>query len=196
MGNRLAQFGHNQSQATLALGQAESPFHFHTLTFVQKILRLVSDFVLLRPAQRRTGELDTVLLTESQILPVPVDLIRQNPAGVVSLPFPELLCHRRQVSRFVVGVKGEALQSGPAVYHTDVQLRAEFYGLSRLPSNNGAQERLTDADDPVWNRVAAVVVHVPRRSEGRLFSALPFFTTVSEPLLCRSARASRKRMYA
>ena len=136
MGNGLAQFGHNPSQATLALGQAESPFHFHTLTFVQKILRFISSLVLLGPAQRGTGEPDAVLLTESQVLPFPVDLIRQNPAGIMPLPFMESLCHRRQVSRFVVGVKGEALQSGPAVHHTDVQLRAEFYGLSR-PSSYG-----------------------------------------------------------
>ena len=76
------------------------------------------------------------------------------------LPLPESFCHGSKIPRLVVGVEGEALQSRPAIHHTDVQLRAEFYGLSRLSPHNGAQERLTDADDPVRNRVAALVVHV------------------------------------
>ena len=46
--------------------------------------------------------------------------------------------HGSKIPRLVVGVEGEALQSRPAIHHTDVQLRAEFYGLSRLAPHNGA----------------------------------------------------------
>ena len=67
-----------------------------------------------------------MFLAIAQILPVPVDLIRQNPAGIMPFPFPEPLCHHWQILRLVVGVKGKTLQSGPSVRHTDVQLRAEF----------------------------------------------------------------------
>jgi len=93
-------------------------------------------------------------------------------------PFPEPLCHHWQILRLVVGVKGKTLQSGPAVRHTDVQLRAKFYWLSRLAPHNGTQERLTDADDPVRNRVAAVVVHIllllVKRADRREPGSFPF----------------------
>ena len=72
----------------------------------------------------------------------------------------------------------ERISNVPAVRHTDVQLRARFYGLSRLPSHNGTQERLTDADDPVRNCVAAVVVHVllllVKRADRRDPGSFPF----------------------
>ena len=105
MGDGLAQLCHDQSQSALALGQAEPPLHFHPLTFVQKILRLVSDFVLLRPAQRGTGEPDAALFAKPQVLPVAVDLICQNPTGIMPLPFLEPLCHCRQIPSLVVGVE-------------------------------------------------------------------------------------------
>ena len=105
VGDGFAQLRRDQPQAALALGQAELPLHFHTLTFVQEILRLVSDLVLLRPAQRRSGEPDAVLLAKPQVLPVAVDLICQNPTGIMPLPFLEPLCHCRQIPSLVVGVE-------------------------------------------------------------------------------------------
>lgn len=45
----------------------------------------VSGNVYFRVAQSRGGKSDTVLLTEAEILPVPVDLARQNPFGIITL---------------------------------------------------------------------------------------------------------------
>lgn len=123
MGNDFPQLCHDQSQPALALGQTEPPFHFHTLTFVQKILRLVSDFVLLRPAQRGTGKPDTVLLTESQVLPAAVDLIRQNPAGIV--PHPFLLTAAAKLK--IIPVHLSAVGTGLAAIGRIVQLVQQLF---------------------------------------------------------------------
>lgn len=96
-GNRvsdgLLQPSHDQTQTTLALGQAEPPLHFDTLTFIQKVLCFVTNLILFRPAKGRTCQVDPALLTKTQIVPISIDFVGQYPAGVVSFPFPETLHH-------------------------------------------------------------------------------------------------------
>jgi hypothetical protein len=43
MGDGFLKICHNQPQAALAIGQTEPPLHFHPLTFVREIPRLVAD---------------------------------------------------------------------------------------------------------------------------------------------------------
>lgn len=81
--DRFLQFGHNQSQAALSLGQAELPLHFLPVTFVLEILRPATDLIFLRSAQSGAKKPDTALCAKSQVLPVPVDLIRLNLDGII-----------------------------------------------------------------------------------------------------------------
>jgi len=60
-------------------------------------------------------------------VPFPVDLICQNSAGIMPFPLAKPLCHVLQIASLFVDVEGEAFQSGSAVYHTDVLLRAKFH---------------------------------------------------------------------
>ena len=72
-----------QSHAAFAFCQAEAPLHFHALAFVYVRLFLVGDSILLRPAERRAGQPDMMLLAVRQIVPVPIDLIRENAFGIM-----------------------------------------------------------------------------------------------------------------
>ena len=76
MDSGFPQFCGDQPHAAFALRQTELALHFHTLALVPIILSLVSDFALLWAPQCRTGEPDTMLLAITEILPVPVDLVR------------------------------------------------------------------------------------------------------------------------
>jgi hypothetical protein len=64
-----------------------------------------------------------MFFSKAQVIPVLIDLFRQNPAGIMPLPNPEPLRHRGQILRLVIGAEREALKSGPIVRRTDVQLR-------------------------------------------------------------------------
>ena len=96
----------------------------------------------------------------AEILPVSVDFVRQDPAGVMPLSRSEPLCHFPQISRLIVGVKRTALQPRPSVNDTDVQLRAKLHRLSRFSPHNGPNKGLAHADDPVRYAVGTVIVHV------------------------------------
>ena len=91
-------------------------------------------------------------LAIAEILPVSVDFVRQDPAGVMPLSRSEPLCHFPQITRLIVGVKRTALQPRPSVNDTDVQLRTKLHRLSRFSPHNGPNEGLAHADDPVQVR--------------------------------------------
>lgn len=93
MGRSLPQLCGDQPHATFALCQTEPALHYHSLALIPIVLRLVSGFALLWAAQCRTREPDSVRLTIAEILPVSVDLVCQNTAGVMPLPLAESLCH-------------------------------------------------------------------------------------------------------
>lgn len=93
MGSRFPQFSGDKSHAAFSLCQTEPALHFHSLALIPIVLRLVSGFALLWAAQCRTREPDSVRLTIAEILPVSVDLVCQNTAGVMPLPLAESLCH-------------------------------------------------------------------------------------------------------
>ena len=84
------------------------------------------------PPQSRAGKTAPMRLAIAEILPVSVDFVRQDPAGVMPLSRSEPLCHFPQISRLIVGVKRTALQPRPSVNDTDVQLRAKLHRLSRF----------------------------------------------------------------
>ena len=160
MGRSLPQLCGDQPHATFALCQTEPALRFHALTLIPIVLRLVSGFTLLGPPQSRAGKTDPMRLAIAEILPVSVDFVRQDPAGVMPLSRSEPLCHFPQISRLIVGVKRTALQPRPSVNDTDVQLRAKLHRLSRFSPHNGPNEGLAHADDPVRYAVCTVIVHV------------------------------------
>ena len=157
MGRSLPQLCGNQPHATFSLRQTESALHFHALALIPIVLSLVSGFTLLRVPQSRTGKTDPVRLAIAEILPVSVDFVRQDSAGVMPLSRTEPLCHFLQISRLIVGVKRTALQPRPSVNDTDVQLRAKLHRLSRFFPHNGPNEGLAHADDPVRYAVGTVI---------------------------------------
>ena len=100
---------------------AESALHFHALALIPIVLSLVSGFTLLGPPQSWAGKTDPMRLAIAEILPVSVDFVRQDPAGVMPLSHSEPLCHFPQISCLIVGVKRIALQLRPSVNDTDVK---------------------------------------------------------------------------
>ena len=82
MGRSLPQLCSDQPHATFTLRQTESALHFHTLALIPIVLSLVSGFTLLRPPQSWAGKTDPMRLAIAEILPVSVDFVRQDPAGV------------------------------------------------------------------------------------------------------------------
>ena len=130
MGGGFPQFCRNQSHATFTLRQTEPTLHFHTLAFISVILSLVSGLTLPGTPQRRTGEPDSVCLAIAEIFTVPINLVRQNTAGIVSFTLTEPFCHLLQISSFVVTIKRAAFQSGPAIYNADVQFGPKLHWLS------------------------------------------------------------------
>ena len=137
MGRSLPQLCSDQPHATFTLRQTESALHFHALALIPIVLSLVSGFTLFRPSQSWAGKTDPTRLAIAEILPVSVDFVRRDPAGVMPLPRSEPLCHFPQISRLIVGVKRTALQPRPSVNDTDVQLRAKLHWLSRFSPHNG-----------------------------------------------------------
>lgn len=113
-----------------ALRQAEPALNFHTLAFISVILRLVSGFSLPGPSQRRAGEPNVMLLAITEVFPVPVDLVRQDTAGIMPLPLAEPFCHLQQVPSFIVGVKGAKLQPRPPIHNADIQFCTELHRFS------------------------------------------------------------------
>ena len=83
----------DQPHATFTLRQTESALHFHALALIPIVLSLVSGFTLLRPPQSWAGKTDPMRLAIAEILPVSVDFVRQDPAGVMPLSRSEPLCH-------------------------------------------------------------------------------------------------------
>jgi len=130
VGDRFPQFGHNQTQPAFAFGKTEPPFNFHALAVINEVLRNVSERVFLWPAQCWAGQSNSMLLAIAVVLPVAVDFVRQNSAGIMPLPLPESLRHGLQISCFIVGVKGDALQAAPTICNTDVKLGSEFYRIA------------------------------------------------------------------
>ena len=100
----------HQSHSTFPLSQTEFAFYFYPFAFVPVILCLIPERILLWPAQSRTGQPDSSLFAVTQILTVPVNLIRQYTAGIVSLAPVEFFNHFLELCRFIVGVKGMILQ--------------------------------------------------------------------------------------
>ncbi len=126
VGNRVLQLCHDLSKSAFSFGETKPPLHFHTLTFIYEVLDSTPVFIFLRPAQCRTGQVNTVIPAVADILSVPIDLVRKNAAGIMSFPCTETSCHRLRISCLVVSVKGEALQSAPSVYNTDVNLGSKL----------------------------------------------------------------------
>lgn len=93
MGRSFPQPCSDQSRAAFAFRQTEPALHFHALALIPIVLSLVSGFALLRPPQSRAGKADPTRLAIAEILPVSVDLVCQNTAGVMPLPLAESLCH-------------------------------------------------------------------------------------------------------
>ena len=93
MGRSLPQLCGDQPHATFALCQTEPALHFHSLALIPIVLSLVSGFTLLGPPQSWAGKTDPMCLAIAEILPVSVDLVCQNTAGVMPLPLAESLCH-------------------------------------------------------------------------------------------------------
>ncbi len=60
-GGGLWQFGGQQPQAALALGQADAALDLHPLTNIGVVLIFVGEFILFRPAQGRPGKPDVML---------------------------------------------------------------------------------------------------------------------------------------
>lgn len=120
MRSSIFQLRHDQSHSTLPLLQAEPAFHFLAPAFILVVLNLVPLFTLPGPPQCRAGQTDTTLFAVAEILPIPVDLICQNPARIVPLPFAKILYRLPQLCGFVVCVEGMVFQTGPAIYNTDI----------------------------------------------------------------------------
>ena len=78
----------------------------------------------------------------------------------MSLTRTEPFYHCPQVPCLVVGVERATLQTGPAVYNTNVQLGPKFHRFSGFSPDNRANKRLTDTDDTIRNAVRSVVIHV------------------------------------
>ena len=79
----MRQFGGQQTQAALALGQADVALDLHPITDIGVVLLFVGKFILFRPAQCRPGKPDAVLVAKAQILPVAVDFVGQNPLWIL-----------------------------------------------------------------------------------------------------------------
>lgn len=158
MGGSLPQFDSNQPHAAFAFGYTEPALHLYTVTFIPVVLHSISYLALFRTSRCRIGQPDAAFLAIGKILPIPVDLICQNAAGVVSLPFAKTLCHCLKIPRLAVGIKGAELQPCPSIHNADIQLCAELHRLAGFSPHDRTNERLADVDDPVGNAVGMVVV--------------------------------------
>ena len=157
MGRSLPQLCSDQPHATFTLRQSESALHFHALALIPIVLSLVSGFTLLVPPQSWAGKTDPMRLAIAEILPVSVDFVRQDPAGVMPFSRSEPLCHFPQISRLIEGVKRTALQPRPSVNDTDVQFRAKLHQLSRFPRTMGRTKgwrTLTIRSGTLWVRLS------------------------------------------
>lgn len=139
----IFQLRSHQAQSAFSLSQAESAFHLYPFTFVPIILCLVPEGIFFRSSQSRAGQTDPSLFAIAQIFLGPVYLIRQYPAGIVALTPVEVFNHLPEFGRFMVGVKGMILQSGPAITYTDVQFHPKLNRFSGFSPHNWADKRLT-----------------------------------------------------
>lgn len=160
MSNGFLQLCHNQSHAALPFGKAESMLHFHTLAFIQKVLCFVSHFILFGPSTHRARQMNTLLFAIAQTLSILVDFVFQSLTGIMPLAFPGLLCHGSQIASLVVGIKGEALQPSPPIYHANVQLCTKLRQFSGFAPHNEPEKRLADADDSIRHRMVIVPTHI------------------------------------
>ena len=127
----------HQSHSTFPLSQTEFAFYFYPFTLIPVILCLITDSILLWSAQSRTGQPDSPLFAVADIFSVPVNLICQYPAGVVSLALAEIFNHFLKLCCLIVGIEGMILQTCPAVRDTDVKFHAKLYGLPAFPRTIG-----------------------------------------------------------
>ena len=86
MGGGFPQFCGGLPHTAFALGQTEPALYFHAFAFIPVILRLIPVFSLPGLSQRQTGEPDSVLPAIDEIFTVSVDIVRQNAAGIMTLP--------------------------------------------------------------------------------------------------------------
>ena len=99
----------HQSHSTFPLSQTEFAFYFYPFTLIPVILCLITDSILLWSAQSRTGQPDSPLFAVADIFSVPVNLICQYPAGVVSLALAEIFNHFLKLCCLIVGIEGMIL---------------------------------------------------------------------------------------
>ena len=160
MADGVLQFGGNEAEAAFTLCQAVPTFHLHALTLIQIILLFITLLVLPWTTKRRARKSDSVFLAVGEIVPVPVDFIRQHPFWVVSRAAFVPLYHFCQLCSFVVRIKGQDLKPSPAIHDADIQLCAELHRGFGLAPDDGAEKRLTQTDNAIRNGVAVIVVHI------------------------------------
>ena len=93
MSSRLFQFCRYKTHAAFAFCQAETPLNFHALTFIYVRLLFVGNSILLRSAECRTGKPDMMLLAVRQIVPVAINLVCENPLGIMAFTLVKALCN-------------------------------------------------------------------------------------------------------
>ena len=131
--------------ATLALGQTEPTLHFHTFAFIPIVPCLISDLVLSRTYECRTGQPDAAPCNRqvsphsgrSYLLEYSWDSAPPACGNAMTL-FDD--------SRLVVGIKGTELQQCPPAHNADIQLCAELHRLAGVSSHDRMNERMADAD--------------------------------------------------
>ena len=129
MGRSLPQLCSDQPHATFTLRQTESALHFHALALSPIVLSLVSGFTLLGPPQSRAGKTDPMRLAIADILPVSIDFVRQDPAGVMPLSRSESLCHFPQISRLIVGVNRKGADGEPEIVPSEAAIVERIFNL-------------------------------------------------------------------
>jgi len=102
-----------------------------------------------------------VPLAESEILPVPVDLVRQNSAGIAAIKGVVSFHDGNEVIRLVEGVKAQPFDPSVTIHQTDMQLRAKLGFCFGFSAHNGPYPRLSEADDSIRNAVGIGSVHEP-----------------------------------
>ena len=118
----------NPSQSIRGFAGPEDSFHFIPVAAVLILLFLCLPcqiLVLRRPPHRRAGKPDLVFPAISQRLPVPIDLVRQDPFRITAISLPVAYYRAIEIFSLAVRLEIQTFDSDPAIRKADVELGAE-----------------------------------------------------------------------
>jgi len=95
------------------------------------------------------------------VLAIPVDLVGQNPFRIAAMSFSVTFDRDLQIAGFIEGIPIQLFNHGVIIDHADRYLGAKFDIGCRLAPDNRAYPGLVDADNPVFNFMLLLLVHLP-----------------------------------